>query len=143
MDIVQVEYGTFTHTLHLRMKLFHFIDWINFNWGHLIRRSFALLVWIGLLTKLIIYRVPPYPVRWSCRGFGFLWQAFMWNWMPWTNNYFKVSHRNQVNTPSNMKLVTSLMNSECQPYRIFEGLSYHQELGVIDPVIFIDNVELG
>ena len=35
-----------------------------------------------------------------------------------------------------MKLVTSLINFECQPCGIFEGLSYHQEDEVIDPIIF-------
>ena len=35
-----------------------------------------------------------------------------------------------------MKLVTSLINFECQPCGIFEGLSYHQEDEVIDPITF-------
>ena len=56
------------------------------------------------------YIVPPDPVIWSCQGFRFLWQAFMLNWMISTKNQFKVSHRKQVNDPSNMKLLTSLMN---------------------------------
>ena len=42
-----------------------------------------------------------------------------------------------------MKLVTSLMNFECQPCRIFEGLSYHQEDEVIDTIIFAATVGLG
>ena len=42
-----------------------------------------------------------------------------------------------------MKLVTSLMNFECQPCGIFEGLSYHQESKVIDPIIFVATVGLG
>ena len=67
----------------------------------------------------------------------------MLNWMPWARNDFKVSHRKQVNAPSNMKLVTSLMNFECQPCGIFEVLSYHQEDGVIDPIIFAATVGLG
>ena len=54
-----------------------FITGINFNWDYVIGRSVALLVWNGLWTKLRIYRVPPEPVRWYCRGFGFLWRAFM------------------------------------------------------------------
>ena len=66
----------------------------------------------------------------------------MLNWMPWTNN-FKVSQIKQVNSTSNMKLVTSLMNFECQPSGIFEGLSYHQEDGVIDHIIFSAIVGLG
>ena len=42
-----------------------------------------------------------------------------------------------------MKLVTYLMNFECQPCGIFEGLSYHQEDEVIDPIIFAATVGLG
>ena len=67
----------------------------------------------------------------------------MLNWMPWSNNEFKVSHRNHINDPSNMKLVTSLMNFECQPCGIFEGLSCHQEDDIIDPIIFAATVGLG
>ena len=72
MDVVSVEYGTFAQTFHLVMWLFQFITGISFKWYYVIRRSVALLVWIGIWTKLRIYRVPPDPVRWSCRGFGFL-----------------------------------------------------------------------
>ena len=67
----------------------------------------------------------------------------MLNWIPWTKNGFKVSHRKQVNAHSNMKLVTSLMNFECQPCGIFEGLSYHQDDGCIDSIIFAATVGLG
>ena len=42
-----------------------------------------------------------------------------------------------------MKLVTSLMNFKCQPCGIFEGLSYHQEDEVIDPIIFAATLGLG
>ena len=42
-----------------------------------------------------------------------------------------------------MKLVTSLINFECQPCGIFEGLSYHQEDEVIDPIIFAATSGLG
>ena len=63
--------------------------------------------------------------------------------MLWTNNYFKVYHRKKVNAPSNMKLVTSLVNFECQPCWIFEGLSYHQEDEVVDPIYFVATVGLG
>ena len=72
-------------------------------------------------------------------------------WMQWTKNEFKVSyrknfnlsHRKQVKAPSIMKLVTSLMNFECQPYGIFEGFSYHQEDEAIDTNIFSATVGLG
>ena len=110
MDVVPVEYGTFTHTFHLKMWFFKFITGITFKWDYVIGRSFALLVWIGIWTKLRIYRVPTYPVRWYCRGFGFLLRAFMLNWILWTKNDLKIFHRKQVNAPLNMKFVTSLMN---------------------------------
>ena len=67
----------------------------------------------------------------------------MLNWMLWTNNDLKISHRKQVNAPSNMKLATFLMNFYCQICEIFEGLSYHQEDEAIYPTIFSDNVGLG
>ena len=65
------------------------------------------------------------------------------NWMLWIKNDFKLSHRKQVNSPSNMKLVTSVVNFECQPYGIFEGLSYHEKDEAIDPTIFAATVGLG
>ena len=63
--------------------------------------------------------------------------------MLWTKNDFKVSHRKQLKSPSNMKLVTSLVNFECQSCGIFEGLSYHQEYEAIDNNIFASNIGLG
>ena len=122
IDVVPVEYGTFSQTFHLTMWFFQFITGITFKWDYVIRRGVALLVWIGLWTKLRIYRVTPDPVRWSCRGFGFISRAFMLNWMLWTNNELKVYHRKQINSISNMMLVISLMYFECQPCGIFEGL---------------------
>ena len=67
----------------------------------------------------------------------------MLNWMVWTKNDLKTFHRKQVNTSLNMKLVTSLMNFECQPCGIFEGLSYHQEYEIIDSIISAATVGLG
>ena len=122
MDVVTVEYGAFAHKFHLTMWFFQFINGITFKCDHVIWSSIALLIRIGLWTKLIIYRVPPNPIKWYCRGFGFLWQEFMLDFMLWNKNDFKVSHRNQVNAPYNMNLVTSQMYFECQPCGIFEGL---------------------
>ena len=48
MDMVPVEYGTYAQTFQLTMWFFQFITGINFKWDYLIRRSVALLVWIGL-----------------------------------------------------------------------------------------------
>ena len=67
----------------------------------------------------------------------------MLNWMLWTKNDLKIFHRKQVNAPPNIKLVTSLMNFECQPSGIFEGLSYHQEDESTDPIIFAATAGLG
>ena len=67
----------------------------------------------------------------------------MLNWMLCTTNDLKVSHRNQVNVPSNMKLVTSFMNFECKTCGMFEGLSHHQEDKVVDPTIFAANLGFG
>ena len=67
----------------------------------------------------------------------------MLNWMLWTKNDLKLFHRKQVNVSLNIKLVTFLINFECQPCGIFEGLSYHQEDEVVDPIILEDNVGLG
>ena len=86
MDVVPVEYGTFAQTFQLTMWFFQFITGITFNWYYEIGQSVYLLIWIGILTKLRIYRVPPDPVRWSCRGFVFIWRSFMLNWMLWTKN---------------------------------------------------------
>ena len=97
MDVVPVEYGTFAQTFHLTMWFSQFITGITFKWDYVIGQSVAMLIWIGLWTKLIIYRVPPDPVRWSCRGFGFLWRAFMLNWMLWTKNNLQIFHRKHVN----------------------------------------------
>ena len=66
MDVVPVEYGTFAQTFHLTMWFFQFINGLTFKWDYVIWRSISLLVWIGIWTRLKIYRVPPDPVRWSC-----------------------------------------------------------------------------
>ena len=67
----------------------------------------------------------------------------MLNWMLWTKNDLQIFHRKHVNVSPNMKLVTSLISFECQPCGIFEGLSYHQEDEVIDPIIFAATAGLG
>ena len=99
IDVVPVEYGTFTHTFNLKMWFFQFITGINSKWDYVIWRSIALLVVIGIWTKLRIYRVPLEPVIWSCRCFGFIWQVFMLNWILWTKNDFKIFQRKQVKAP--------------------------------------------
>ena len=110
MDVIPVEYGSFDHTFHLTMWFFQFINGINFKWNYLLWRFIALLVWIGLWTKLRIYEVSPDPVIWSCQCFRSLWQAFTLTRMLGYKNDLKVYHRKKVNDPSNMKLVTFLMN---------------------------------
>ena len=142
MDVVPVEYRTFAHTFNFTMCFFQLITGIFFKWGYVLWYIISLLVWIGLWTKLTIYRVPSDPFIWSCRGFGYLWKAFILNWMVWTKNNLKVSHRKKVNSTSNKKMVTSLMNFECHPCGICEDLSYHQEDEAIDSTIFAANLGL-
>ena len=79
MKVVPVEYGTFANIFHLTRFVFQFITGITCKWDHVIWSSIALLAWIGLWKKLIIYRVLLDLVRLSCIGFGFLWRAFMLN----------------------------------------------------------------
>ena len=67
--------------------------------------------------------MPPDPVRRYCRGFRSLWRALIINWMLFSKHDLRLSHRKQANAPSNMKLVTSLMDFKCQPYGIFDGFS--------------------
>ena len=67
----------------------------------------------------------------------------MLNWMLWTFNDLKIYPTKQVNAASNMQFATFLLNFECHPYGIFEGLSYHQEDEVIDHTIFVATVRLG
>ena len=67
----------------------------------------------------------PDPVIWYCQGVGYL-ATLMMSWMLLSKNELNVSHSKQVNDTSNMRLVTSLMNFECQPCGIVEGLEHHQ-----------------
>ena len=52
MDVFPVQYETFTQTFHLKMWFFQFITVITFKWYYVIGRSVALLVWIGIWTKI-------------------------------------------------------------------------------------------
>ena len=63
--------------------------------------------------------------------------------MLWTNNDLQIFHRKHVNISPNMKLLTSLINSEYQPFGIFESFSYHHEDEVICPIIFAATAGLG
>ena len=71
MEVVSVEYGTFTQTFHLTMWFFQFITGIAFKWDYFLWHFIDLLVGTGRWTKLRIYRVPIDTFRWSCQGFGF------------------------------------------------------------------------
>ena len=81
MDVVPMEYGILTQIFHLAMWLFQFITRITFNCYYALWCIIDLLVWIGIWTKLRIYKVPSYPFRWSCRSFGSLWRPFTIIWM--------------------------------------------------------------
>ena len=51
MDVVPIEYGTFTQTINLTIWDFQFITGITFKWDYVMWRTIALLVWIGLWIK--------------------------------------------------------------------------------------------
>ena len=63
--------------------------------------------------------------------------------MLWSRNDLRLSHRKQVNDPSNMKLATSLMNFEYKPCGVFEGFEHHQDNESIVPTTLEDTVGLG
>ena len=96
----------------------------------------ALLMWIGIWTKLRIYRVPTDLVKWSFRGFGYMWRSFIMMWMLIPKKEISISHRKQVKYPSYVRLETSLVNFECHPCGIFEGLEQPQEVEAIDTTTF-------
>ena len=73
MNVVPVEYEDFDQTVHLTMWFFQFITGINFKWDYFLRQFIALLVQIGLCTKLRIYRVPTDKFKWYCCGYEYLW----------------------------------------------------------------------
>ena len=59
MDVVPLYYGTLAQTFHLVMWFFHNITGIAYKWDYVMWRIISLLFLIGLLKKLISYRVPP------------------------------------------------------------------------------------
>ena len=143
VDVVPVEYGTFPLIFNLEMWFFQFITGINFKWDYVMFQNIDLLMWIGLWTKLKIYRLPPDPVRWSCQCFVSIWQVFMISWMLFSNNELMVYCIKQVNSTSDVRLETSLMNLECQPCGISECILNHKEDEAISPTTFAYYVGLG
>ena len=99
MNVVPVEYGSFSQRFHLTMWFFQFITGISFKWDYMMGRIIDLMVQIFIWIKLRIFKFPPDPVIWSCQGFGSLWRAFMLICMLGFKNDFKVSHRKQFNAP--------------------------------------------
>ena len=97
--VVPVEYRTFSQKFHLEMWLFQFITGINFKWDYIPWCIIALLVCIGLWTKLRIYKVPLDPVIWSCWGFGYLQWAFIIIYMLGSKNDLKAYQRKKFNAP--------------------------------------------
>ena len=63
--MVPVEYVTSDKTFLFMMWFFRFITGIIFKWDYVLSRIIDMLVWVGIWTKLRIYRVPPDSVRWS------------------------------------------------------------------------------
>ena len=142
MDVVPVEYGTFAQTFHLTMWFFQFITGITDKWDYVIGRSVALLIWIGLWTKLRIYRVPPDPIRWYCRGFGFLWRAFMLHWMLWTKESIQGISQEESQCPLKYEVGDILDESLMSAMWYILSFPYYQEDAVIDPNIFAAAVGL-
>ena len=60
-----------------------------------------------------------------------------------SKNDLKVSNSKQANAPSSMRLTTYLMNFECHPCEIFEGISHHQEDEAVVNTTFASSVGLG
>ena len=77
MDVVLEEYGIFALMFHLKIWLFQVITGINFRCENLLCRSVSLLMWIGIRKIIFIFREPPDPYNWSCRGLGFIWSVSM------------------------------------------------------------------
>ena len=111
-----------SNMFHLTIWFFQFITGITFRWYYVLWCIFTLMMWIGVSTKLRIYRVPPYPIKWSFRGFGYLWLALILMLMLMYKKYLGVSHRNKCYSPSDVRFVTYLVDFECHPCGIFEGI---------------------
>ena len=62
----QLSMEHFLRNFTLIMWLFWCINRIAFKWDYVLCRVIGMMVWIGLWTKLRIYRVPPDPVIRSC-----------------------------------------------------------------------------
>ena len=65
------------HIIYFTMWLSHFINAIDFRWYYVLWCIFSLLVWIGIWKKMMMFRVPTYPINWYCRDFGYIHIPFM------------------------------------------------------------------
>ena len=54
-------FGIFSHTFILKLMFFRFINGITFRRYCVILCIFGIMVWIIILNKLMLYRVPTYP----------------------------------------------------------------------------------
>ena len=104
MYVVTVEYGIFPHMFHLEIWFFQFINGINLMWDYVLWNILDVLVWIGLWKFLRIYRVSPYPLKWYCWGFVYMWQEFTMIYMILPNKYLSLSLRNKYYSPSYVSL---------------------------------------
>ena len=91
------------------MWLFLSIIAINLKWDYVLWLIVSLLVWIGIWTKLMIYRVPTEPVKQYFQGFGYLWIFFIVVWMILSKKDLNISCREQRYAPSDVRLDISLM----------------------------------
>ena len=64
----------------------------------------AMMTWIVIWTKLVIYRANTDPIKWACRGFGFMLQSFMIMWILHSKIYFNISHRKRCLANSLVRL---------------------------------------
>ena len=68
--------------LLFKMWLSKFINGIASMWDCVLWCIVSLLVWIGIWKKMKMYRVPPYPIKWYCQGFGYICISFMMIYIP-------------------------------------------------------------
>ena len=60
------------HNIWFTMWFCQFINCIAFRWYYVLWCIVSILMWIGILEKLKMYRVPPYPIKWYCQGFVYI-----------------------------------------------------------------------
>ena len=70
-------------------------------------------MWIGIREKLMMYRVPPYPIKGYSQGFGYICISFMMIKIIIPKKGLSLSHRKQYYSPSDVRVMNYLMYFEC------------------------------